>query len=50
MNNSSFFVDPYSPAILRYWIEFNDYQWSIKGHYVGGSDGKSFDASGYKNL
>lgn len=51
VNNSSFFVDPYSPAILRYWIEFNDYQWSIKGHpYVGVQMGNLLMQAGYNNI
>ena len=36
VNNSSFFIEPYSPHILKYWFEMNDYQWSIKGHpFIG---------------
>ncbi|MCB0412168.1 MAG: methyltransferase domain-containing protein, partial [Bdellovibrionales bacterium] len=36
VNNSSLFVDPYSPNTLKYWYEFNDHQWTIQGHpFVG---------------
>lgn len=35
-NNSSLFVDPYSGALLKYFFEFNDYQWSNNGHpFIG---------------
>ena len=34
--NATFYLHPYSPATLKYWFEFNDYQWSIKGDpFVG---------------
>lgn len=51
VNNSSFFVDPYSPEILKYWMEFNDYQWSINGHpYVGVQLGNLLLEAGYNDI
>ncbi|NCN26709.1 class I SAM-dependent methyltransferase [bacterium] len=29
--NSSFFLDPYSPNVLKYWAAFNDYQYDKSG-------------------
>ena len=51
VNNSSFFIDPYSPNILKYWMEMNDYQWSIQGHpFVGLQLGNYFLESGYQDI
>lgn len=51
VNNSSFFVDPYSPALLKYWFEFNDHQWSIRGHpFVGLQLGGLLHQAQYKNI
>ena len=34
--NSSFFLDPYSPAIWKYWMDFKDYQFEKYGDpFVG---------------
>ncbi len=32
VQNASFFVNPYSPNILKYWFEFNDFQWEHGGN------------------
>lgn len=51
VNNSSFFMDPYSPNILRYWFEMNDYQWTIKGHpFIGLQLGNYLLESGYHDI
>jgi ubiquinone/menaquinone biosynthesis C-methylase UbiE len=51
VNNASLFVDPYSPTILKYWFEFNDYQWLIKGHpFVGAQLGNLLHEIGYKRI
>ena len=35
--NATFYIHPYSPATLKYWFQFNDHQWSLKGDpFVGG--------------
>jgi len=47
--NSTLFVDPYSPAILKYWFEFNDHQWSIQGHpFVGAQLGNLLKRAGFR--
>lgn len=49
--NSSFYLHPYSPATLKYWFEFNDYQWSIKGDpFVGGKLANYLMKAGYQNI
>lgn len=49
--NHSLFMEPYSPAYLKYWFEFNDFQWEIKGHpFVGAQLGNLLKASGFKNI
>lgn len=51
VDNSSFFVDPYSPNILKYWFEMNDYQWTIKGHpFIGLQLGNYLLESGYHDI
>lgn len=35
--NATFYLHPYSPATLKFWVEFNDHQWTLKGDpFVGG--------------
>ncbi len=49
--NSTFYVHPYSPATLKYWLEFNDYQWSLKGDpFVGGKLANYLMAAGFQNV
>lgn len=49
--NQSLFVEPYSPAFLKYWFEFNDYQWEIGGHpFVGASLGNILKSAGFKKI
>lgn len=49
--NSTFYLHPYSPAMLKYWFEFNDYQWSIKGDpFVGGKLANYLMKAGYQNI
>lgn len=49
--NSTFYVHPYSPATLNYWMEFNDYQWSLKGDpFVGGKLANYLIAAGFQNV
>jgi ubiquinone/menaquinone biosynthesis C-methylase UbiE len=49
--NSTFYMHPYSPAMLKYWFEFNDYQWSIKGDpFVGGKLANYLMKAGYQNI
>ncbi len=49
--NATFYVHPYSPATLKFWMEFNDYQWSLKGDpFVGGKLANYLMAAGYQNV
>ena len=49
--NSTFYLHPYSPYTLKYWFEFNDYQWSIKGDpFVGGKLANYLLQAGYQNI
>jgi SAM-dependent methyltransferase len=49
--NQSLFVEPYSPCFLKYWFEFNDFQWSIGGHpFVGASLGHYLKEAGFEDI
>ena len=49
--NSTFYLHPYSPHTLKYWFEFNDYQWSIKGDpFIGGKLANYMIKAGYQNI
>lgn len=49
--NSTFYVHPYSPATLKFWMEFNDYQWSLKGDpFVGGKLANYLLKAGFQNV
>lgn len=49
--NQTLFVEPYSPAFIQYWFEFNDFQWSIKGHpFVGAKLGHLLKEAGFKDI
>lgn len=49
--NQTLFMEPYSPAYLKYWFEFNDYQWSIHGHpFVGAKLGHLLNEAGFTNI
>jgi ubiquinone/menaquinone biosynthesis C-methylase UbiE len=49
--NHTLFLEPYSPACIKYWSEFNDFQWTIKGHpFVGGQLGHLLKESGFKKI
>lgn len=51
VQNASFFVEPYSPAISKYWFEFNDQQWSMKGDpFVGAKLGNLLLNAGYQDI
>ncbi len=45
------FLNPYSPANLEYWNQFNDLQWSLKGHpFVGAELGNLLTHAGFKDI
>ncbi len=49
--NATFYVHPYSPATLKYWFEFNDQQWSLKGDpFVGGKLANYLMEAGFQNV
>ncbi len=49
--NQTLFLEPYSPAFLKYWFEFNDYQCEIKGHpFIGSQLGNLLQQSGFVDI
>ena len=49
--NSSFFLDPYSPNVWRYWMAFNDFQYDHGGDpFVGAKLGNLLLAGGYRDV
>lgn len=49
--NSSFFLDPYSPNVWKYWMAFNDYQYDQKGDpFMGAKLGNLLMQNGYLNI
>ncbi len=51
VQNASFFLDPYSPSTLAYWMAFNDHQIEIGGDpFVGAKLGNLLLAAGYRDI
>ena len=49
--NHSFFLDPYSPNVWKYWMAFNDYQYDKAGDpFVGVKLGNLLTQVGYQNV
>lgn len=49
--NSSFFLDPYSPHLWKYWMAFNDFQIAETGDpFVGAKLGNLLIQAGFKNV
>ena len=49
--NSSFFLDPYSPHVWKYWMAYNDLQLEQNGDpFVGAKLGNLLLSQGYKNI
>lgn len=49
--NSSFFLDPYSPNVWKYWMSFNDYQYENAGDpFVGAKLGNLLLSLGFKDI
>ncbi len=49
--NSSFFLDPYSPNVWKYWMAFNEYQLDQKGDpFVGAKLGNLLMQLGYRDI
>jgi hypothetical protein len=44
-------MQPYSPYFLKYWFEFNDFQWSLGNHpFVGGMLGNYLQEAGFVDI
>ncbi len=51
VTNSSFFLNPYSPNLWKYWMAFNDYQYDHAGDpFVGAKLGNILTAAGFENI
>jgi ubiquinone/menaquinone biosynthesis C-methylase UbiE len=51
VQNASFFLDPYSPNTLSFWMSFNDHQLEIGGDpFVGAKLGNLLQAVGYRDI
>lgn len=49
--NATFFIDPYSPKTLQYWMAFNEHQISIGGDpFVGAKLGNLLQGAGFKDI
>ncbi len=49
--NSSFFLNPYSPNVWKYWMAFNDYQYDNAGDpFVGAKLGNFLTQIGFNNV
>jgi ubiquinone/menaquinone biosynthesis C-methylase UbiE len=49
--NSSFFLDPYSPNLWKYWMAFNDYQHEKAGDpFIGAKLGNLLTQVGYQQV
>jgi SAM-dependent methyltransferase len=49
--NATFFIDPYSPDTLRYWMAFNDHQLSLGGDpFVGAKLGNLLQSVGFRDI
>jgi len=49
--NASFFLDPYSPNVWKYWMAFNEYQLEQRGDpFVGAKLGNFLMQLGYRDI
>lgn len=49
--NATFFIDPYSPDTLRYWMAFNDHQIALGGDpFVGAKLGNLLSSVGFRDV
>lgn len=49
--NSSFFLEPYSPNVWKYWMAFNDHQYEIGGDpFIGAKLGNMLLSVGFKEI
>jgi len=51
VQNATFFLDPYSPNTLTYWMAFNDHQLEMGGDpFVGAKLGNLLQSTGYRDI
>ena len=51
VQNASFFLEPYSPNVLAYWMAFNDHQLEVGGGpFVGAKPGNLPQATGDRDI
>ena len=51
VQNATFFIDPYSPHTMAYWLAFNDHQLELGGDpFVGAKLGNLLLALGYRDI
>lgn len=49
--NATFYVEPYSPSVLKYWMRFNDCQYSLGGDpHIGAKLANFLMASGFHHI
>lgn len=49
--NSSFFLDPYSPNVWKYWMAYNDFQYENAGDpFVGAKLGNLLASAGFSQI
>jgi ubiquinone/menaquinone biosynthesis C-methylase UbiE len=49
--NATFFIDPYSPDTLRYWMAFNDHQIALGGDpFIGAKLGNLLSSVGFRDV
>jgi ubiquinone/menaquinone biosynthesis C-methylase UbiE len=49
--NATFFIDPYSPRTLQYWMAFNDHQLELGGDpFVGAKLGNLLQGVGFRDI
>jgi ubiquinone/menaquinone biosynthesis C-methylase UbiE len=51
VQNMTFFIDPYSPQTMSYWLAFNDHQLELGGDpFVGAKLGNLMQAVGFRDV
>jgi ubiquinone/menaquinone biosynthesis C-methylase UbiE len=51
VQNMTFFIDPYSPQTMTYWLAFNDHQLELGGDpFVGAKLGNLLQAVGFRDV
>lgn len=49
--NNTFFLDPYSPNVWKYWMAFNDFQYENAGDpFVGAKLGNLLSSGGFRQI